>query len=96
MCIVWYIDIVSSDADICFTVLVLLGGVNMSDPEEIVGSINHNNAAANTSSSGRAEPGSHKPPIAIINELLCYTQYHMNRTAKENIGEVLNRFYGDE
>ena len=68
----------------------------MADPEETVG-INHDDAAAaNTSSSSVGESGSNKPPIAIINELLCYTQYHMHRTAKENIGVVLKRFYGDE
>ena len=86
------------DYAVIITVLVLLGDINMADPEDTVGSINHDNAAAasNTSSNERAEPGSNKPPIAIINELLCYTQYHMNRTAKVNIGEVLKRFYGDE
>ena len=72
----------------------------MSGSEEAVGN-NHNDAgaaaaAANTSSSGVGESGSNKLPTAIISELLCYTQYHINRTAKENIGEVLKRFYGDE
>ena len=33
------------------------------------------------------------PPI--INELLCYVQFHMRQTAKELIAEVIKRFYSD-
>ena len=28
----------------------------------------------------------------LINELLCYVQYHIGRTTRDNIHEVLNRF----
>ena len=35
-----------------------------------------------------------KPPV--INEMLCYIQFHIKRTPMDNIGEVLKRFYSEE
>ena len=47
-------------------------------------------------SEGSSSPGNSITPLIIINELLCYVQYHMKRTPKENILDVLNSFYGEE
>ena len=53
-------------------------------------------AAGETDAAGvtGATSGNKKPPI--VNELLCYVQFYMHRSPKDNIAEVINRFYSDE
>ena len=46
------------------------------------------------SAAAAAGSGSDKP--CMENALLCYTQYHMHRTAKENIADVLCKFFCEE
>ena len=45
-----------------------------------------------TSSEGENEINMH----LVANELLCYVQFYMHQSPKDNIAEVVNRFFSEE
>ena len=49
-----------------------------------------------SSGATEAESSNDTGPLLIINELLCFVQYHMHRSPRDNIAEVIYRFYDVE
>ena len=68
-----------------------MSGTQEKDPDD---GINVNNQDENAGASMVDTSSSNVSPI--VNELLCYVQFHMRQTAKDNIAEVIKRFYSEE